>query len=103
MVELNGVRIWAVAVVGGQVLPPRKLVCGTLARPWAGTGDLPGEASSLPGRIRVPGRPELVVGWTGWFELVATGEVLAVYGAVVEWVGDQELGNEAADSRAGKL
>ncbi len=96
MVELNGVRIWAVAVEGGRALPLRKLACGTLARPWAGalgSGVIP-----LPARIEVPGRPEVVVGWTGWFRLVATGEVVGVYGAVVERVGDREGENRSVDS-----
>jgi len=87
VVELNGVRIWAVAEREWPALPARKLVCGTLARPvaedqWA----IGPRALELPERLAVPGRPDLSVGWTGWFELT-TGEVVGVYGAMVEPVG----------------
>ena len=80
MVELNGVRIWAVgAGDGGR---PRKLACGTLARPVDG-----GSAPPLGPRIGLPGRPDVVIDWSGWFALATTGEVVGVYGAVVEAVG----------------
>ena len=78
MVELNGVRIWSIAFLGEEAMPPRKLVCGTLARRVGGT--------AMPDRLGVPGRPDVSVAWTGWFEL-ANGEVVAVYGAKVEPVG----------------
>ena len=85
MVELNGVRIWAITVAGGQTLPPRKLVCGTLARPLpSGPADPP--RLDLPARLVPPGRPDLSLPWNGWFEL-ATGEVAGVYGATVEPIG----------------
>jgi len=77
VVELNGVRIWAVAERGWPALPARKLVCGTLACP---------RRPELPERLAVPGRPDLSVSWTGWFELM-TGEVVGVYGAMVEPIG----------------
>ena len=83
MVELNGVRIWAVAAGGAA---PRKLACGTLARP---VPVRPGVAALPPprgARLAVPGRPDVAVTWTGWFELT-TGEVVGVYGAQVEAVG----------------
>ena len=84
MVELNGVRIWAIRFEGGCVTPARKLVCGTLARPTSGRCPIRG---GIPlDRLEVPGRPGVSVPWTGWFEL-ATGEVVAVYGAKVEPVG----------------
>ncbi len=85
MVELNGVRIWAIAIEGGQASPPRKLHCGTLAHPVA--SDLTFRpAPTLPARLTPPGRPDLALAWTGWFELT-TGEVVGVYGAQVEAVG----------------
>ena len=83
MVELNGVRIWARTIEGGRLAEPRKLVCGTLAQPL---GEAP-DVGSLALRIGVPGRSDLTVAWTGWFSLPATGEVVAVYGAVVEPLG----------------
>ena len=87
MVELNGVRIWAIGFEGGRALPPRKLVCGTLASPAgpAGSAAILGEAPAA--RIGLPGRPDLTIPWVGWFRLAASGEVVAVYGAVVEPVG----------------
>ena len=94
MVELNGVRIWAVAlpVESGLVAPPRKLVCGTLARPLDRVGGRP-RLPELPGWLAVPGRSDVAVAWTGWFELM-TGEVVGVYGAQVEGVGGGEVENE---------
>ena len=86
MVELNGVRIWARVMAGGRLAEPRKLVCGTLAEPLSDAVRLPFDGP-LGARLDVPGRPELTIAWTGWFFLVATGEVAAVYGAVVEPVG----------------
>ena len=82
MVELNGVRIWAVTVEAGGTSPARKLVCGTLARPLDDLASRPALAS----RLAVPGRSDLSVVWNGWFELI-NGEVVGVYGAKVEPVG----------------
>ena len=90
MVELNGVRIWARAVEGGRLADPRKLVCGTLAQP-IGDESRPPDIGPLAPRIGVPGRLDLTVAWTGWFTLVTTGEVVAVYGAVVEPVGGRPV------------
>jgi len=84
VVELNGVRIWAIAFRGGEAAPPRKLACGTLARRVEGARAVGGPA--MPDRLGVPGRPDVSVPWTGWFELAA-GELVAVYGAKVEPVG----------------
>ncbi len=84
MIELIGVRIWAIRFEGGYATSARKLVCGTLARPAPGRCPLQGGV--LPERIEVPGRPGVSVPWTGWFEL-STGEVVAVYGAKIEPVG----------------
>ena len=102
MVELNGVRIWGVGFEGGRPLPPRKLPCGTLARPRGDAGRM-GGAGTTPDRIGVPGRPDLAVARTGWFELVATGEVLAVYGAVVEPVGGPAGGEARGDAGPARL
>ena len=68
VVELNGVRIWAVAVDGGTLAPPRKLVCGTLARPCVEVEPAVNRPK-LADRLAVPGRPDVSVAWTGWFEL----------------------------------
>ena len=84
MVELNGVRIWAIGLDAGTTRPARKLPCGTLARPLGGD-PRPG-AAPMPGRLPMPGRPDVSVAWTGWFAL-PTGEAVAVYGAVVAPVG----------------
>ena len=84
MVELNGVRIWAVGV--GPAAVPRKLVCGTLARPLTADEDGATLPSPMGARLAVPGRLGVAVAWTGWFELM-TGEVVGVYGAQVEAVG----------------
>jgi len=84
VVELNGVRIWAVEFPKGEAMPPRKLVCGTLARRVE--GDRTPLGLVMPDRLAVPSRPDVSVPWTGWFELAAGG-VVAVYGAKVEPVG----------------
>lgn len=87
MVELNGVRIWAIGrTAGGQLLAPRKLACGTLAD-RLGPAGAPGPGTAPPPWFEVPGRPDLTVPWVGWFRLALTGEVVGIYGAVVEPVG----------------
>ena len=95
MVELNGVRIWAGLVEEGRLAASRKLVCGTLAWPL---GDAP-EVGPLAQRIPVPGRPGLSVAWTGWFTLVSTGQVVGVYGAVVEPVGEHRASDPEKEEK----
>ena len=90
LVELNGVRITALGVVADGFAPARRLVCGTLARPWRGDHEpRPRGGPELPDRVAVPGRPGVLVPWTGWFTLL-DGEVVAVFGAVVEPIGGAE-------------
>ena len=83
LVELNGVRICALVVEGDRLAPTRRLACGTLAHPLAGP---PAGRFAPPERVAVPGRPGVLVARTGWFRLL-TGEVAAVFGAVVEPIG----------------
>jgi hypothetical protein len=85
MIELNGVRIWAIPYRERRALSPLKLICGAIV-------EAPNEAqrsrapAELPTRIPLPGNPEVSIRYSGLF-LLPSGEVAAVYGAVLEPLG----------------
>ena len=85
MIELNGVRIWAIPYVDRRATEPRKLPCGVIVdEPSA---DQRRQASGpFPDRFEIPQRPGVFVKFTGVFQL-GTGEVAAIYGAVPEKLG----------------
>jgi hypothetical protein len=85
MIELNGVRIWAIPYRERRALAPLKLFCGAIVK-------TPTEAQrslaprDLPARIKMPGNPDVSIRFSGLF-LLPTGDVAAVYGAVTEPLG----------------
>ena len=85
MIELNGVRIWAIPYRDRRALSPCKLVCGAIIK-------TPTEAQRarappvLPSKIPLPGNPEVSIRYSGLF-LLPSGDVAAVYGAVIEPLG----------------
>ncbi len=85
MIELIGVRIWAIPLGEAGPSRPRKLPCGVLV-------SLPPEderdraASSVPARFELPNNPGVFVPFSGVFRL-STGDLAAVYGAVEEPIG----------------
>jgi hypothetical protein len=85
MVELNGVRIWAIPYRERRALSPRKLICGAVveAPSQAQRSRVPSE---VPATIPLPGNPGVLIRYSGLF-LLPSGDVAAVYGAVVETLG----------------
>ena len=84
MIELNGVRIWAIVCGAGPRSAPRKLPCGVIVE-----HPTPEQRSSVPifpDRFELPNHPGLFVPFSGVFQL-STGELAAVYGAVPEPLG----------------
>jgi hypothetical protein len=85
MIELNGVRIWAIPYRDRRALSPCKLVCGAVVK--APTEAQQARAPSVvPDRIPLPGNPTVSIRYSGLF-LLPSGDVAAVYGAVVEPLG----------------
>jgi hypothetical protein len=85
MIELNGVRIWAIPYRDRRALSPCKLVCGAVVK--APTAAQRARAPSvLPNRIPLPGNPAVFIRFSGVF-LLPSGDVAAVYGAVIEPLG----------------
>jgi hypothetical protein len=85
MIELNGVRIWAIPYRDRRALSPCKLFCGTVVE--APTETQRARAPSVvPSRIALPSDPEVSIRYSGLF-LLPSGDVAAVYGAVIEPLG----------------
>ena len=85
MIELNGVRIWAIPYRDRSALAPRKLSCGAVVK--APTAEERSHApEGFPARIEMPGNSEVSIKFSGLF-LLASGDVAAVYGAVQEPLG----------------
>ena len=85
MIELNGVRIWAIPFRERRALTPLKLICGSIVT-------TPTEAQrrlappELPIRIPLPGNPTVSIRYSGLF-MLHSGDLAAVYGAVTEPLG----------------
>lgn len=85
MIELVGLRIWAIPFVAGIASPPRKLACGVIVGEVIGPqeGETP---PNLPWRFELPDRPGQFASFSGLF-LIEPGQAAAVYGAVAEKLG----------------
>ena len=85
MIELNGVRIWAIPYRERSPLAPRKLSCGAVVK--TPTDEERSHApEGLPARIVMPGNSDVSIDFSGLF-LLPSGDVAAVYGAVQEPLG----------------
>ncbi len=85
LIELNGVRIWAITFLDGGPSAPRKLPCGVIVR--NPTDEQRVRAPSVfPPRFELPDNPGVFVNFSGLFQLM-TGDLAAVYGAVKEPLG----------------
>ena len=85
MIELNGVRIWAIPYRERAALAPRKLACGAVVK--APTEEERSHApEGFPSRIELPGNSEVSIDFSGLF-LLPSGDIAAVYGAVQEPLG----------------
>ncbi len=85
MIELVGLRIWAIPYVAGLASPPRKLACGMIVGEIIGParGQTPPD---LPWQFELPDRPGQFASFSGLF-LIGPGQAAAVYGAVAEKLG----------------
>ena len=85
MIELNGVRIWAIPYRNRLAMAPRKLSCGAVVK--APSAEERSHApEELPARIGLPGNPRVSIGFSGIFRL-PSGDIAAIYGAVKEPLG----------------
>ena len=85
LIELNGVRIWAIPFGESGNSSPRKLPCGVIVKDP--TEEQRSRAPShLPARFELPDNPGIFVPFSGLFQL-STGDLAAVYGAVKEPLG----------------
>jgi hypothetical protein len=85
LIELNGVRIWAISYEDRRAMAPRKLPCGVVVEDPT-EEQRAGAPSSHPVRFEIPDKPGIFVAFSGLF-LLPTGNLAAVYGAVQERLG----------------
>jgi hypothetical protein len=85
LIELIGVRIWAISYENRRAMAPRKLPCGVVVKDPT-EEQRAGAPSSHPVRFELPNNPGIFVPFSGLF-LLPTGNLAAVYGAVQEPLG----------------
>jgi len=85
LIELIGVRIWAIPYRDRRPSAPRKLPCGVVVEEPT-RDQRAGAPPNIPDRFELPTNPGVYVGFSGLFWL-PTGQLAAVYGGIREPLG----------------